>query len=396
MKLSFTISAIVMIAAFAAVMDAQTLLNKQEYVNQFPSVDRIRTEEKGTDDVDSFARYMAALDVLNDMMIKDLLRAPNGGMYQMPPAADRVHDWYRVAITKNVIDSPPPQAKDPRYRQLRDKYEADPAFFDSILQRYFTPQFRTDYYGWTRKPMPAVAAVKGNAPVVAPSNDPSIIMAKAAKVDLGLFANSIRIGEPLRLPRCPYTTNLVGFPQLGEITTDCEDVAPPMSAEAADAINGVTSLLTGMMGASSTSSKSAPGPDPNVHYIVLLEDHSLSWMDSNRAIVHLSSNGTIDRVVILTKGREVQKTVTDDLIAKYGKARFTEEGTVTPKQGNTVKLTNTDWSLPGLKVEYKALAIDENGNVQLEGQGYVRIETQTAYDARVAAEKKEKEKKRVL
>jgi hypothetical protein len=378
----------------AAAVCGQTMLSKQEYVNQFPTVERLKAEEKGTDEVDTFARFMAALDVINDMMMHDLLMAPNGGMYQMPPAADRVHDWYRIAITKNVIDSPPPQAKDPRYRQLRDKYEADPAFLDSILQRYFTPQFRTDYYGWTRKPMPAVADVKNNAPVVSPSNDPAIIKAKAAKVDLGLFANSIRIGEPLRLPRCTYSTGFTGIPVMGEVTQDCEDTPPPMSGQTADMLNMVTAMITG--GAASNSSKSAPGPDPNIRSIALIPDHCLSWMDGNRATVHLASNGTIDRVVILTKGRTMEKRVTEDLIAKYGMAHISESGTVSPASGNTVKLTNSDWILPGLLVEYKVLAIDENGNVQLDGQGYVRIETQTAYDARIAAEKKDKEKKRVL
>jgi hypothetical protein len=374
--------------------NAQTLLNKQEYVNQFPAVDRIKAEEKGADAVDSFARFMASLDLLNDMMIHDLVRAPNGGMYNMPPAADRVHDWYRNAITRNVIDSPPPEAKDPRYRTLRDKYEADPAFLDSILQRYFTPQFRIDYYGWTRKPMPAVANVKANAPVTTPSNDPSIIRAKAAKVDLGLFANTIRIGEPLRLPRCPYSTDFGGMPSLGEVTQDCEDIPPPVTGMAAEGMNIISSMLIGANVASKTNS--APPPDPNVRRIILLPDHCLSWMDSNRAVVRLSSNGTIERVVIFTKGRTVQERVTEDLKAKYGLAHFSEEGTVTPAQGNTVKLTNSDWILPGLHVEFKALAIDENGNVQLDGQGYVRIETESAYSARVADEKKEKEKKRVL
>src|SRR6476659_10942691 len=92
---------------------AQALLLNQNYVNQFPSVDRLKAEEKGTDAVDSYARFVAALDVLNALMLHDLVTAPNGGTYNMPPAADRVHDWYRNAITKNIIDSPEPPSKDP-------------------------------------------------------------------------------------------------------------------------------------------------------------------------------------------------------------------------------------------------------------------------------------------
>lgn len=368
----------------------QTMLSKQEYVNQFPSVDRLRAEEKGTDDVDSFARFMAALEVLNDMMLRDLLRAPNGGMYEMPPAADRVHDWYRIAITKNVIDSPPPQARDPRYRTLRDKYEADPAFTDSLLQRYFTPQFRIDYYAWTRKPMPATAAVKANAPTAVASSDPSIAKAKAAKVDLGLFANSIRIGDPLRLPRCPYTTSFIGLPELGDITQDCEDVQPPMTGFAADAINAIANALPASGGTP------GPAPDRNIRRIVLVDDHRPPWMSGNGALIRLSDSGGIERVVFATKGRVVQERVFEDLKDKYGLAHFSSEGTITPDQGNAFKVTNRDWILPGLHVEYKVIEVDENGRVHIDGDGYVRIETDSAYQARIAAEKKAKAAKKVL
>jgi hypothetical protein len=304
----------------------------------------------------------------------------------MPPAADRVHDWYRVAITKNIIDSPEPQAKDPRYRPLRDKYEKDPAFTDSLLQRYFTPQFRTDYYAWTRKPMPATSAVKANAPIVVASSDPSIIKAKAAKVDLGVFAGSIHLGEPLRLPRCPYTKNFMGFPELGDIEQDCEDVSPPMDGTAADAINVLTQMLP-------AGKPPKPGdlPDPNVRYIRLVEDHCPSWMDGNAAAVRVSPNG-IDRVVFNTKGRAVQSKVAEELLAKYGTAHYSNEGTITPDVGNAFKVTNMDWVLPGLHVEYRVIQADENGRVKIDDPGYVRIETEAAYQARVAAEKKQQKK----
>ena len=271
--LSIILTAVFVLVS-SAVINGQALLLNQSYVNQFPSVDRLKAEEKGSDEVDSYARFVAALEVINDIMIHDLVTAPNGGTYNMPPAADRVHDWYRNAITKNIIDSPEPPSKDPRYRQLRDKYEKDPAFADSLLQRYFTPQFRSDYYAWTRKPMPATAAVRSNAPTAPASNDPSIAKAKAAKVDLGVFAGSIRLGEPLRLPRCPYSKNFIGLPELGDIVQDCEDVPPPMDGAAADAVNMLTAMLP-----AGPPPKPGAGPDPNIRYIRLVDDHCPSWMD---------------------------------------------------------------------------------------------------------------------
>ena len=103
--------------------------------------------------------------------------------------------------------------------------------------------------------------------------------------------------------------------------------------------------------------------------------------------VRISPNG-IERVVFSTKGRVVQSRVADDLMAKYGTAHFSNEGTITPDVGNAFKVTNMDWVLPGLHVEYKVLETDENGRVKVDGEGYVRIETEAAYQARITAEKK--------
>jgi hypothetical protein len=378
-------TAIVFLLCSVAIRSQQLLL-KQEYVNQFPSVDRVKAEEKGTDAIDTYARFVAALNVLSDIMIHDLVTAPNGGTYNMPPAADRVHDWYSNAITKNTIDSPEPPSRDARYRPLRDKYESDPAFKDSVLQRYFTPQFRSDYYAWTRKPMPATTAVKANAPTAVASSDPSILKAKAAKVDLGVFAGSIHLGESLRLPRCPYEKSFLGLDQLGDITQDCEDVPPPLSGAAADAVNMLTTMLP-----AGPPPKPGAGPDPNVRFIRLVDDHCPSWMDGNAASVRISSNG-IERVVFNTKGRVVQSKVAEELLAKYGTAHYSNEGTITPDVGNAFKVTNMDWVLPGLHVEYKVIEPDENGRVKVDGTGYVRIETETAYQTRIAAEKKSTKK----
>ena len=118
------------------------MLQNPAYLSQFPSVERVKSEMKGSDDVDSYARFMAALDVINGFLMRDLLQAPNGGLYDMPPAADRVHDTYRNALTKYSIDSPEPPARDPRDRTLRDNYEKDPVFLDVVLTKFFSPQFR--------------------------------------------------------------------------------------------------------------------------------------------------------------------------------------------------------------------------------------------------------------
>lgn len=389
MRRSIIVVPAIVLLCTCVIFGQQMLLN-QTYVNQFPTVERLRSEEKGTDEVDSYARFVAALEVINDFMVQDLLKAPNGSMYQMPPTADKIHDQYRNAITKNIIDSPAPPSKDPRYRPLRDKYESDPAFADSLLQRYFTPQFRTDYYAWTRKPMPAATAVKANAPTVVASTDPSIAKAKAAKIDLSLFAGAIRIGDPLRLPRCPYKTNMFGIPELDYLTQDCEDIPVGDVGNAKAAIDILATILP-----APPPGKPAPTPDPNVTSVGLIEEHRPTWMSGETVGIRTSPNG-IERVVIITQGRDVEKKVAEELVGKYGPASYVTESTITPQVGNAFKVSNMDWLLPGLRIEYKVIEADDNGKVKLDDPGYVRIETETAYQARIAAQKKEEQKKRVL
>lgn len=374
----FVLTAIVILFV-AAGINAQKLLLNQDYLNQFPTVERVRAAEKGSDEVDSYARFMAALDVINDMMLRDLLQAPNGGMFNMPPAADKIHDRYRIAITKFTIDSPEPPSKDPRYRPLRDKYEADPTFRDSLIQTFFTPQFRSDYYAWTRKPMPATTAVRPAGSAATPDAD--IAMATAAKVDVTLFGKAIKMGSPVGLPRCAYES-MLGVPVVsGDV--DCEDTQPP--------VTGFAALLFGLPAMSSQ----AP-TDPNLKYIHLASAHRPSWMTGDGVWLKLNNNGGVARVVITTQGRNVEATAAEELKGKYGASLFSQEGTITPDVGNAFKVHDLDWVLPGLHVEYKVIRADDNGRVEINGTGYVRIETASAYAARTADEKKKKADRKVL
>ena len=376
MRNSRIISTTIAVLAVASGLTAQKLLLDQEYLDQFPTVERLRAAEKGSDAVDSYARFMAALDVINDMMLRDLLQAPNGGYYNMPPAADRVHARYGNAITKFTIDSPEPPSKDPRYRPLRDKYEADPAFRDSLLQTFFTPEFRSDYYAWTRKPMPAGAATR---PASAPATpDADITKANAAKVDVTLFGKAIKMGSPLGLPRCTYE-DMLGVPVVkGEV--DCIDAQPPTT--------GFAGILFGTI---IPVGAQAPA-DPNLKFIHLSFAHRPTWMSGDGVWIRLNDNGGIERVVITTQGRDIEAKVADELRGKYGTSVFSQEGTITPDVGNAFKVHNLDWVLPGLHVEYRVIRADDNGRVEINGTGYVRIETATAYAARTADEKKKDRK----
>jgi hypothetical protein len=200
--------------------------------------------------------------------------------------------------------------------------------------------------------------------------------AKAAKVDISLFAGAVTMGGPLNLPSCPYRNNFLGLPERADNAPDCLDTMPISGdlAAAVDIINAMTNTKP-------------TAPDPDVHSIYLIEGHRPSWMWGDSVSLR-TSQGSVISVVITTQSKEVSKRVETELIAKYGSGFFVRTGTVTPDTGNPFNVRNLEWSLPGVHVEYQVLDVDENDRVRINGTGYVRIETDSAYKSRKAAENK--------
>lgn len=372
---------------FAATLWAQSpLITNPANLSQFPSVEKIRIATKGTDDVDTHARFMAALWRINDMIKEDLVKAPNGGYYDMPPAAQTVQYRYSGAITRYSIDEPPPAARDPRFRPLETKYEKDPAFFDGLLAQFFSPKFRIDYYAWIRKPVPALSAATAAAGNKASSPDPSIAKAKAAKVDLTLFAGAITLGDQFSFPNCPpVEINILGMSST-EVATACDATDRKLSVP----LPGLDDLLNGLGSGGNSDDK----PDPNFRSIELPSSSIPRWVSGLTAWVRLDQGGRIVSVTFLTKGLTVQKSASDDLMAKYGKAHYSEGGTFKTDGGREFKYEDRYWTLPGIHVEYDALLADEDDRSSVDGYGRVRVETETEYSRRKAEENKPK--KRVL
>ena len=366
------VSASIFLFLLATAITAQKHLLNQAYLNQFPTTDRVMAETKGADPVDTHARYLAAITVINNFLIHDLLRERHGGYHLIPPAAQRVQQRYASEMSRLEIDSPEPPSRDPRFRPLRDKYIDDPAFTDFLLQRFFTARFRADYYAWTGRPMPTTVVKAGPGAAV----DPSIAKAKAAKVDTSLFAGSIRFGDPLNLLPCPFRRDILGMPIRSANAPDCLDTMTLSGhvAETVDLINGITNTTPA-------------APDPDVHSIYLSPEHRPSWMSGEVVSVRTYQGGII-RVVITTKGRSVETRAREELIAKYGSGYISTIGIITPDSGNEFKVRNLEWFLPGLHVSYQVLNPDEDGRVKIDGVGFVRIETESAYQRRTAEEKK--------
>jgi hypothetical protein len=361
------------------------LITNPTNLSQFPSVEKIRIATKGTDDVDTHARFMAALWRINDMIKEDLVKAPNGGYYDMPDAAQTVQRRYSNAITRYSIDEPSPAARDARFRPLEQTYEKDPAFLDGLLTQLFSPKFRTDYYAWIRKPVPAQTAVTAAAGNISSSPDPSIAKAKAAQVDLTLFAGSITLGNQFSFPNCPpIEINVLGIPSM-EVATACDATDRKLAAP----LPGLEDLLNSLGGGGKTVER-----DPNLRDIELPASSIPRWVASSTVVVRLDQGGRIVAVIFLTKGLTVQKSASDDLMAKYGKAHYSEGGTFKTDGGREFKYEDRYWTLPGIHVEYDALMADEDNRSSVDGYGRVRVETETEYSRRKAEENKPK--KRVL
>lgn len=350
---------VVLTLIFAATLLAQSpLITNPGNLSQFPTVERIRTATKGTDDVDTHARFMAALWRINDMIKEDLRKAPNGGYYDMPPAAQTVQYRYSGAITRYSIDEPPPALRDPRFRPLETKYEKDPVFFDGLLTQFFSPKFRNDYYAWIRKPVPAQTTATVAAGSKGSSPDPSIAKAKAAKVDLTAFG--LTFGEAVQLPECAD--------QL--LKLDSRMCIPGLAPNAAAALDFLNAIMPGALEGGTV--------DPNIMQVRLDEDHCPSWVAQSCDAQLLLHDGVLAAIAVSTNGRRVENSVNAELRSKYGPASGTKLGRITPDVGNAFDVHDPEWNLPGLHVEYQVVLHNEEQGVNTS-IGWVRVITESAY-----------------
>jgi hypothetical protein len=354
------LSRILVIAGLTLMLSAplwaqSQLLTNPANLSQFPSVERIKAGTKGTDDVDSHARFMAALELINGMIIRDLITAPNGGEFDVPRAADAVQDQYFKALTRYGIDERPPAARDPRYDPLESKYEKDPVFFDNLLTQFFSPRFRADYYAWVRKPVPKQTATAGGA-VKGPPSDPSIAKAKASGMSTTVFG--LELGEPLSLPTCAG-----GLLQMDTRTCVVDQHSGPGA--------GFIDFLT-------SAAPSAPKEDPNVFAIHLDENHCPAWVAVSCQAQVLLHDGVVVAIAVSTKGRNVENSVKAELKTKYGSPNMTIDGKITPDVGNAFDVHEPLWLGRGIRVEYQVVIHNETG-VDISS-GWVRVISETAYD----------------
>jgi hypothetical protein len=102
----------------------------------------------------------------------------------------------------------------------------------------------------------------------------------------------------------------------------------------------------------------------------------------------MTYDGLLVAIDIKTKGHNVDQAVVRDLRAKYGPPTSVKPIEVTPRVGNPFKANSLEWVLPGLHVIYEVVIKGENeGEVTDVDTGDIGVETEAAYQRRLAKEK---------
>jgi hypothetical protein len=356
------------------------------YLAEMPAPARVLQEIKGKDVEDTIERQMGAFQAL--MKVIDDLAWGLEKRY-LPTRATPDESRLKLAYGQAYADLWHRAKNNEGHR-----YDHDPVLLVELLTKLVSPGFRDRFlkadanaaalYAEYSKPNAGAAPVQpapSRAPVTAsaipqrapaapaqPATvDPSIAKARAARVDTKVFG--IALGEPVRLPVCPK----VGLFGLPDTTLTClvgEDAA----------LNDVAALAAPLLGLSASDLKG----DPNFLEVQLSADNCPSWMNGCTITGGLQ-NGVLVWVQVPTRGRNVEQAIGRELRGKYGQVLFASEGTVTPDTGNPFKVTDLEWVLPGLHVEYTVILHSES-DVTDTRVGQVRIEAESIYQRRKAEE----------
>jgi len=367
-RLQIVITILAVLFATASLKAQSPLLTNPSTLGQFPTVDQVKASMKGTDEVDTHARFMAALDRINSIIINDLITAPNGGRFDLPPAADRVHTRYSNAITRFAIDQIPAAGRDPRYLPLRDKYEKDPAFLDALLTQFFSPDFRIAYYGWMRKPVPQSSTPATPRPTPTASRPshagmsaavvvqcPKVAVSSPAEVDAGMpitFTASVTGGDPNANVSFNWTVS-AGTISSGQgtstITVDTTGVAGQSSTATVD-IGGYDRKCDTTTQSSTTGVKPKPQPPRKFDQYGSLSVRERNSRLDNYAI-ELQNDPSATGYVVVYAGRKSRPSTTTSLLNSSRNYlvnhRGIEDGRIVTVDGGYREQTTTQlWIVP--------------------------------------------------
>jgi len=356
------------------VVQSQSL--NPSYLSEMPAPARILDQIKGKNAEDAGERQMGAFMELLTMIDDMAYGIEHRSERQLTPDEQRITLVYQEAY-RGVWH----KVKDSYSKQYAGDYDHDRDLLVELLDRFFSPNFRTQYFTVNRFAAAWYKKVHANSATSATGEstnvntgsannsdarsargaDPSIAKARAANVDTKVFG--LQLGEPLRLPTCAGPSSLFG----DHPTCFYEDTG--IIKEIGEAMGGASARQT-------------------------TEDWRLVFVHKGPRAEVLFYDGLLAAVKFETKGINDEPEWAKELREKYGPPTLVKPFTYTPRIGNTLKANDLEWRLPGLHVQYSAVLKKANSAevITVDG-GFVYVETEAAYQRRLAKEK-EQEKSR--
>jgi hypothetical protein len=132
------------------------------YLKQMPEPERVIADIRGSDDLNTAARQVAALNRLIDVVITLSGTADAPGGPRLTTEEQNLNGRYARAASSLLtavyrsIDPDNKQQSDEnskrnQWNRLRDRYGDDEAFISALLQRYLTPDLEKQYLGYMRQ-----------------------------------------------------------------------------------------------------------------------------------------------------------------------------------------------------------------------------------------------------
>src|SRR5215471_7430576 len=369
MKQSINVLTISVISLLSPIVVQSQTLNPS-YLSEMPPPARVIAEIKGKDAEDAGERQMGAFIALVKMIDDMAYGLEHRSERQLTPDEQRISLVYQQAY-RDVWH----KVKDTYGKQYAGDYDHDRDLIVELLDRYFSPNFRTQYFRvngfaavWYKK-VHANGGTSGASESAnvnnGPANNPdvrlargielSLAKAKAANVDTTVFG--LQLGEPLLLPTC------AGPSSLSQDHPTCFYEDPAFIKEIVDALGGAPNRQT----------------DENWRMVFVHKGPKAS------ALLY---DGLLAAVKIETRGINEDPQWSKELREKYGPPALVKPFTYTPRIGNTLKANDLEWRLPGLHVEYSAVLKKANSAevITIDG-GSIYVETEAAYQHRLAKDK---------
>lgn len=347
------------------------------YLGEMPAPSRVVAEIGGKDAADACARQMGAFMALIKMIGDMADGLEHRSDRQLTADEQRIMAAYQKAYA-DVWH----KMKDTYGKQYAGDYDHDRDLLVEVLDKFFSESFRTQFFrvngfaaAWYKK-VHANGGSSGtvvskqnpsstNGPDARPArgNDPSIAKAREAHVDTTVYG--LQVGEPLRLPTCPSGT---GRPGAAPVPATCFYEEDALSRDLGEIFGG---------------DANEPVRDPH-------ETWRTVYVRNGPRLFALLYDGLLATVHLDTGGINDDPGVSKELRQKYGPPTVVKPITYTPRIGNALKADDLEWRLPGLHVEYSAALKKGTTVISVDG-GSVTIETEAAYQRRLAIEN-EKEK----